>query len=125
VADLRVLFCLAYFGTLPKNRENGKLSPRATKGRFIGMGMYDGQPTKTRGYRILCDDTDPNFVIISSDVYFVENVLHITKEIIEVPITRSADHHDDEDFDIFRRKGEKDANDPAELPAENAHERQQ
>jgi hypothetical protein len=115
VADLRVLFCLAYVRTLPKNRPDGKLGPRAVKGRFIGMGLHDGQPTKTRGYRILCDDTDANSVIISSDVYFVENVFDMNAPLLEVPITRWKDHHDEDDFDLFRGKGEENEK---ELPAE-------
>jgi RNA recognition motif-containing protein len=120
VADIRVLFCLAYVRTLPKDRVDGKLNPRAVKGRFIGMGMYDGQPIKTRGYRILRDDNDANSVIISSDVYFVENVFNINVPVVEVPVTRWSDHHDENDFDIFRGKGEPQGQDelpPANMPA--------
>jgi hypothetical protein len=108
VADFRVLFCLAYVRTMPKDRKAGKLSPRAIKGRFIGMGMYDGQPTKTRGYKILCEDNEPNSVIISSDVYFVENVFDISASIVDVPVTKWNDHHDEHGFDVFMDKGEKD-----------------
>src|SRR5271169_5231908 len=36
VGDLHVLYCLAYVRIIPRNRPNGKLGPRAVKGRYIG-----------------------------------------------------------------------------------------
>jgi RNA recognition motif-containing protein len=107
VQDLRVLFCLAYARVLPKNLPDGKLSPRAIKGRFIGMAMYDGQPVRQRGYKILTDDTNPNSVVISRDVYFVEDQFGIaTPTPLRNPlkVTRFDDHHDGDDFDIPRRR---------------------
>jgi hypothetical protein len=107
VNDLRVLFCLAYARVLPKNLTEGKFSPRAVKGRFIGTAMYDGQPIRQRGYKILLDDNDPDSVVISRDVYFVEDQFNIVapQPLREpLPVTRFDDHHDDQDYDIVPKR---------------------
>src|SRR5262249_52125572 len=77
VGDLRVLYCLAYARILPKNRPDGKLGPQAVRGRYIGPAIYDGQPIGVKGYKILLDDEDPNSVVISRDVYFMETQFDI------------------------------------------------
>jgi hypothetical protein len=102
VGDLRVLYCLAYVRVLPNNLPAGKLSPRAKKGRFIGTTVYDGQPVQTRGYKILLHDSDPKSVVISRDVYFVEDQFDVSNSkplAHSVPITNWDTYHDDDDAD--------------------------
>src|SRR5271169_3921207 len=110
VGDLRVLYCLAYVRTLPRNRPDGKLGPRAVKGRYIGPAAYDGQPIGVRGYKILQDDKDPSSVVVCQDVYFVETQFVIDKPLPlaePVPVTRWDLYHDDEDDSDEDKKGRK------------------
>ncbi|TPX60787.1 hypothetical protein CcCBS67573_g08973, partial [Chytriomyces confervae] len=74
VRNLKTLFCVAYAYELPKNRTEGKSSPRAVKGRYIGHSNYPWQPKRENpGYRILTVDNDPYSVVVSRDVAFIED----------------------------------------------------
>ena len=60
-SKLRVFGCVAYAYV-----KQGKLEPRALKGRFLGY------PDGVKGYRLWCIDLKPPKCIISRDVTFNE-----------------------------------------------------
>ena len=116
VGDLRVNNCLAYVRILPKN--TAKTQPRATRGRFIGYGNYDGQPITERGWKILTREGDPKSVVISRDVYFVENQFDIAHPQLQSGAISSVNWEqahgpdDDDDEDVLPPSTRSDLNPP-------------
>jgi hypothetical protein len=70
----KVFGCLAFAYVLPKRPSKGNLSARAVPGLFVGLGSYFGYPKQLHDtYKILPDPADPKSLILSRDVYFVED----------------------------------------------------
>lgn len=74
-SNLKNLFCVAYARILPKNRSD-KASPRAQKGRFLGC-TPDWAPVTTLGFILLLDDKNLKNIVISRDVYFLEDLFDL------------------------------------------------
>ena len=97
--DLRVPNCLAYVHI----KDAGKINPRAAKGRFIGYANPDGHAKLQRGYEIMLYPSGK--VVVSRDVYFVENQFNIktaqTPQISNEPIAHLQFTHYDDDVETY------------------------
>ena len=69
---LKVFSCTAY-----AHANQGKLTPRALKGMFIGY------PEGVKGYKIWCTDLSPPKCIVSRDVVFNEQIGHSEEKPVE------------------------------------------
>ncbi|KAJ3059916.1 hypothetical protein HDU99_006132, partial [Rhizoclosmatium hyalinum] len=102
VRDLKTMFQTMYIRVLPKNYIDGKVSPRAVRGRYIGHSNYPWQPRREHpGYRCLTIDNDATSIMVGRDVYFREDHFHPgTHEPLSAPIRSLSwsDFRDDTGF---------------------------
>ena len=102
VAGLRVPGCVAY-ARVETKKQDGKLGPRAEIGRFVGYGNQEGALKQHPGYLILLDDEDPDSIVLSRDVFFVENEFdpkHPSPLDSSIAITNYDTHVDADGFDL-------------------------